>query len=203
MAALPDCLVHYYLKGRRPFQSLSALDDEQALPIMQALASDAAFGRRFQQPLAYLHRRRATEQWVRRAFIAKGGTPILAYPIYMVLGRSPWIEAQADETPGADVGGRITVPLAYFGAGDVSFTYPDSMISLDFAEEQPPGLFRPDLHGHVFTRSEILTLVAQRGHPEDDWEPRLPSHMAPYIEAQVWNEAPLAKYADLAPPGVE
>ena len=46
---------------------------------------------RFKDPLGYLHDRQRTEQWVRAEFIAKGGQPVEPYPIYMVLGFSPWI----------------------------------------------------------------------------------------------------------------
>jgi hypothetical protein len=32
--------------------------------------------------------------------------------------------------------------------------------------------------------------------PEEDWEPRLPEHLAPYVEAQVWNKQPLLIYQE-------
>ena len=30
--------------------------------------------------------------------------------------------------------------------------------------------------------------------PEEAWQPALPRHLAPYIEAQVWNHARLTDY---------
>jgi hypothetical protein len=155
---------------------------------MRALADDTIFGERFKDPEWYLGARRKTEQWTRAAFIAKGGTPRETCPVYMTLGRSSWIEAGSQ--PGDPY--PIALPLSIFDEGDVSFTYPDSMVSHWFWMDKPPELYHPDVHGIVFTRSEILALVEERGLPED-WEMGLSPGIAPYIEAQVWNLEPLKK----------
>ena len=181
-------LTHYHQRGTPPFRSLSTLSDDEALQLMTALCDDTHFGERFKDPLNYLHNRRRTEEWVRAEFVAKGGQPVEPYPIYMVLGFSPWIERAV---PAAFSTGEIRVPLSVLAEGDVSFTYPDSMISHWFGQDQTIEYYQPAYHGKVFTRSEILAIVAVRGLPEDGWEPRLPDHLAPYIEAQVWNRAPL------------
>jgi hypothetical protein len=186
-----DYLTHYYTKGTPPFRSLSTLPDEEALHLMTGLADDTHFGARFKDPLNYLHQRRRTEEWVRAEFSAKGGQPVEPYPIYMVLGFSPWI---ARAVPATFSAGEIRIPLAVLAEGDVSFTYPDSMISHWFGQDQPIEYYQSAYHGKVFTRSEILAIVALRGLPEDGWEPRLPDHLAPYIEAQVWNREPLLAY---------
>lgn len=199
MFATPTVLTHYFLPGATPFRSLSPLPDAEAMAIMRALYADTPFAARFQDPLDYLTRRRRTEQWVRAGFIAKGGRPRSAYPVYMVLGRSPWIERNIGDLEQC----CVRIPLAAFGEGDVSFTYPDSMISLWFATDQPPAYYRPDLHGHIFTRGEILALVREHGMPEAGWQPALPPDLAPYIEAQVWNFAPLAEYAGSHTAGVQ
>jgi hypothetical protein len=148
---------------------------------------------RFKNPVQYLHNRRQTEQWVREAFIAKGGQPQATYPICMVLGASKWIEKHAPD-PDPDAHGEIRIPLSAFQEGDVSFTYPDSMISLWFGRDKPPEYYQPDYHGKIFTRTEILSIVEMKGVPEEAWETNLPSNLAPYIEAQVWNHKPLLKY---------
>jgi hypothetical protein len=183
-----DYLTHYYTKGTPPFRSLSALSDEEALPLMTALCDDTPYGERFKDPLNYLRNRRRTEEWVRAEFSTKGGQPVEPYPVYMVLGFSPWIERAVPITFSTC---QIRFPLSIFQEGDVSFTYPDSMLSHWFSQDQPIEYYQPDYHGKVFTRSEMLAIVAARGMPEDGWEPRLPDHLAPYIEAQVWNRAPL------------
>jgi len=190
---LADYLTHYYIKGTPPFRSLSTLPDDNALALMQALYDETLFGARFRDPLQYLHDRQRTEQWVRSEFIVKGGRPQEPYPIYMALGSSPWLVKAVPETPQH---GEIRIPLAVFQEGDVSFTYPDSMLSRWFGADRPAEYYQPDYHGKVFTRSEILAIVAARGLPEEGWEPRLPDHLAPYIEAQVWNKQPLLAYQE-------
>ena len=186
-----DYLTHYYRRGTPPFRSLSTLPDDEALQLMTALCDDTPFGERFKDPLNYLHQRRRTEEWVRAEFIAQGGRPQELYPIYMVLGGSPWIEQAVPLTFRTC---QIRFPLTIFQEGDVSFTYPDSMISHWFGQDRPIEYYQPAYHGKVFMRSEVLAIVAARGLPEEGWKPGLPDHLAPYIEAQVWNSEPLFRY---------
>lgn len=186
-----DHLTYYYKRGTEPFRSLSALPDDEAIRIMEALCDDTPYGARFKNPAQYMRDRRETERWVREAFIAKGGRPREAYPIPMVLGESKWM---ASVSPDPSAHAEIRVPLSDFTAYDVSFTYPDSMISLWFGREKPAEYYRPEVHGKVFTMSEILSIVESKGLPEEEWETNLPSDLAPYIEAQVWNHEPLVKY---------
>jgi len=98
------------------------------------------------------------------------------------------------QAPDPDAHGEIRIPLSIFTEYDVSFTYPDSMISLWFGREKPKEYYLPDYHGKVFTLSEILSIVGEKGLPEEDWETNLPSDLAPYIEAQVWNHKLLEIY---------
>ena len=186
-----DYLTHYYKPGRQPFQSLSVLPEAEAVRIMQDLYEETVFSSRFKDPGQYLFDRKQTEQWVRQKFLEKGGCPRETHPVYMVLGSSRWISTHALlEGPL----GEIRVPLSAFQPGDVSFTYPDSMISLWFGTDQPPEYYLPEYHGKVFTLAEILDIVEERGVPEECWETHLPDDLAPYIEAQVWNHNPLLKY---------
>ncbi|HSR30601.1 MAG TPA: hypothetical protein VLY63_08545 [Anaerolineae bacterium] len=186
-----DYLTYYYTRGTEPFRSLSALPDEKALRIMEELCDDTPYGARFKDPVQYMRDRKQTERWVREEFIAKGGKPRESYPIPMVLGASKWMAKQA---PNPDAHGEIRIPLSVFAETDVSFTYPDSMISLWFGREKPVEYYQPEVHGKVFTVSEILSIVEARGLPEEAWKTNLPSNLAPYIEAQVWNHEPLMVY---------
>jgi len=186
-----DYLTYYYKRGTEPFLSLSALPDEEAVEIMKALCDDTPYGRRFKDPIGYMQSRRETERWVREEFIAKGGRPQEPYPIPMVLGSSKWMVRVA---PVKELHAEIRIPLAVFTEYDVSFTYPDSMVSLWLGREKPVEYYQPEYHGKVFTVSEILSIVAARGLPEEEWETNLPSDLPPYIEAQVWNHGPLMEY---------
>lgn len=186
-----DYLTHYYSSTIGPFQSLSSLPDEAAIKIMAELADDTPYGARFKDPARYLRDRRATEQWVRAGFIAKGGRPHDRYPIPMVLGSSKWM---AKNAPNREGNAEIRIPLSILNEHDVSFTYPDSMISHWFGRDKPAAYYLPDLHGQIFTLPEILSLVEERGMPEEDWDAHLPDHLAPYIEAQVWRHDRLQDY---------
>jgi hypothetical protein len=186
-----DYLTHYYMSDKEPFQSLSSLPDEEAIKIMEKLSDDTPFGERFKNPIQYLTNRKDTERWVREVFIAKGGRPKDKYPIPMVLGSSRWLEEAA---PDRNKHAEIRIPLSVFTEYDVSFTYPDSMISRWFGLEKPIEYYQPDLHGKVFTLSEILSIVDEKGMPEEDWGINLPRDLAPYIEAQVWRHELLVEY---------
>jgi hypothetical protein len=189
-----EFLTHIYRRGAEPFQSLSALSDEEALPIMKSLyLAESAYWGRFEDPLAYLHARRQTENWLRQAFIAKGGKPQLPYPIYFMVGNPPWLERAADPATVASTT-RIEVPVSILAEGDISFTYPDSMVTLLLEHLKDPEIYQPDYHGKLFTLSEMRAIVAVKGMPDEGWETRAPDHLAHYIEAQVWNRKPLLKF---------
>src|SRR5574341_1264007 len=165
-----DYLTHYYRIDNEPFQSLSAMPDEEAIKIMEKLSDDTPYGERFKNPVQYLKDRKDSEQWVREGFIAKGGKPKDKYPIPMVLGSSKGLVGVA---PDREKHGEIRIPLSMFTEYDVSFTYPDSMISREFGREKPAEYYQAELNGIVFTLSEILTIVEKKGMPEEDWETNL------------------------------
>ena len=187
-------LTHYYRRGSEPFRSLSSLPEADALRIMQDLYIEgSAIWQRFRDPLGYLRARRQTEGWLRQAFIAKGGQPTLDYPIYFVIGSPKWVQRVADPLTLATTT-EIQVPLSIFKETEISFTYPDSMVSRAMEIEKDPGYYQPGYHGNVFTRSEILAIIAQKGLPDEGWETDVPDTLAHYIEAQAWNHAPLTKF---------
>jgi hypothetical protein len=192
MASSPSTYVtHYYLRGTPPCRSLSALQDEHAISLMKDLCDDSIFGARFRDPVGYLARRRRSERWVHDEFIKKGGLPKQDFPIYFVFGESRWLVQQS---PDRQRHAELRIPIDVFDEADISFTYPDSMISLWLSLEKPRGLYLQQYHGIVFTRDEILAIVREKGDPEKDWQSNLPPTLAPYIEAQVWNVAPLEDY---------
>lgn len=186
-----DFITHYYNTDNPPFLSLSALPEHKAIEIMKSLYDDTPYGERFKHPAQYLAKRKMAEQWVRSGLIAKGGKPKAHYPIPAVLGTSKWIVKNA---PDPEKHGEIQIPLSVFTKDDISFTYPDSMISYWFGLEKPEAFFHPDLHGIIFTLPEILSIVEQKGMPEEDWDTKLTEQLAPYIEAQIWNHALLNNY---------
>jgi hypothetical protein len=189
-----DYLIHYYRTGSQPFRSLSVLPDAEAIEIMRGLyVAGSVIWERFKEPADYLHGRREVEAWLRREFIRLGGWPQEKHPVYMVLGRSKWVERMADPATLATTS-AIQVPLSILDEADVSFTYPDSMVSY-FLEQQPdPEVYQPGYHGRVFTLSQIQAIVDEKGLPEEGWETRTAADVAHYVEAQVWNRRLLLDY---------
>jgi hypothetical protein len=189
-----ETLAHLYKRGTTPFRSISALSDVEAIDIMRALYQEGSvFWERFKAPAEYLHLRRQVEEWVRREFIAKGGQPRTDYPIYMVWGRSKWMETMIDEITLATTV-EIQVPLSMFDENVVSFTYPDSMVSFLLNMERNPEYYLPEYHGQVFTLAEMRGILEVNGLPGNKWGAELPGEMANYIEAQVWDHEPLQIY---------
>jgi hypothetical protein len=199
-----DYLVHYYRTGSQPFRSLSDLPDAEAIEIMRRLyVPGSVIWERFGDPADYLRGRRQTEAWLRREFTRLDGRPQEQHPIYMVLGRSKWVERMADPATLATTS-AIEVPLSLLDEADVSFTYPDSMVSY-FLEVQPdPEVYQPGYHGRVFTLTQIRAVVEEKGLPEEGWQTRTAADVAHYVEAQVWNRRRLLDYLQEIPldPGV-
>jgi hypothetical protein len=189
-----DYLVHFFKKGGKPFRSLSTLPDCDAASIMRDLyVEGSVFWERFKDPLGYISTRRRVEQSLFDGFVAKGGRPKERYPIYMVLGRPKWTAQVADPVTVATTA-EVQVPLGILRECDVSFTYPDSMVSAMMAAEKNPQYYEPEYHGKVFTLKEIEQLIDVKGLPGEGWETRMPAHLAHYIEAQVWNREALEEY---------
>jgi hypothetical protein len=190
-----DHLIHLYKRGTQPFRTLSALREKDAILIMQSLyRAGSIFWERFEDPVAYLRLRKQIEENIRKAFIAKGGKPQAAHPIYMAFGRTKWMENDLDAVTRATTT-EIEVPLVLLEECDVSFTYPDSMVSFLLTNEKESEYYLPDFHGKVFTLSEIRSIVESSGLPGDGWGTNLPSSMPNYIEAQVWNHKPLLEFS--------
>jgi hypothetical protein len=189
-----DYLIHAYKIGTEPFRTLSALPDEKALGIMRELYMEGSiFWERFEDPARYLQLRRQVEDWLRSEFIAKGGKPRSSFPIYMMLGRSTWIQTMLDTATLATTV-EIEVPLCLFNEWDVSFTYPDSMVSFIESYQKNEESYLPEYHGKVFTLCEIRSIVEANGLPGERWGMKLSSDLPNYIEAQVWNHEPLLRY---------
>ena len=176
-------LTHYYALAARPFQSLSALDDRAALDIIYSLKERAGgVYRRFEHPESYLKSRRETERWLRTEFIRKGGKPVSDYPHYFVIDRSIWIEEGY-----AGHSNKIEVPITSFDPEQISFTYPDSMVSYWLQSQSDKDYYQPEYHGRVFTLAEIEEIIDRFGIPLREWQFEPNRQYDLFIEAQVWN----------------
>jgi hypothetical protein len=175
-------LTHYYHKNDAPFQSLSALSDDEALSTIATLCDrSGSVYRRFRNPEQYLQQRRNTERWLRQEFINKGGQPTSAYPHYFVIERSTWIEEGYNGN-----GCALQFPVSAFSPEQISFTYPDSMISYWLKSQTDQMFYRSEYHGQVFVWSEISQVIAEFGTPNQEWRTEESRQYDLFIEAQVW-----------------
>jgi hypothetical protein len=182
---LPDALYHYYECARGPFRSLSDLPPDQA---ERVLADIRRAGGTFasQRSPDYLVVRMELEERARRLFVAKGGRPRRRHPHSMILGACSWVRAWYRR------GCVLAIPLARFDPAIVSFTYGDIFPAMRVQDGRP-------YRGQVYTLRELPDLVARYGLPQE----RNPDgDLGPerYIEAQVWDDAPLAAYREGARP---
>jgi hypothetical protein len=179
-------LTHYHHKNDDPFQNLSSLTDEEALSVISNLRDrEGLVYHRFRNPEEYLKQRRETENWVRQEFIKKGGQPASVYPHYFVIERARWIEAGYNGESLA-----LQFPVSAFQPEQVSFTYPDSMISYWLKSQTDQVFYRPEYHGQVFVLNEIMEAIDVFGVPSEEWQTEETRKYDLFIEAQVWASIP-------------
>jgi hypothetical protein len=183
-------LTHYYHKEEPPFRSLSVLNIEEALTIATQLqAKEGSVYRRFKQPKKYLEARIATEKWLKEEFIKKGGEPKTTFPFYMVIENSTWIEEGYNGQSK-----KIQISVSEFNLKEISFTYPDSMISYWLKDKKQEPFYQPDYHGQVFRLDEIVQIIKKSGITVEEWKLEKTRKYDIFIEAQIWNEQGILNY---------
>jgi len=182
-----NILTHYYRKGQRPFRTISSLTENEALAVMKNLYTDDPMWARFKNPQRYLNERKRTEKWLRDKFILKGGKPKHSYPVYTVLGTSGAIEQEMQSQKIE----KIEIPITLFDEDELSFTFIDSMYTIELGEKKTPEYYQEEYHAKLFTLSEIKEIIGVKGEPSGNWWGNLPSDFFPYVEAQVWNHEKL------------
>jgi hypothetical protein len=172
-------LFHYYECSRGPFVSLSDLPFAEAEQILGALRRA---GRTFASRRApdYLAIRHDLEVRVRHTFEARGGRPRRERPHSMTLEACPWLREWYIQSC------ELSIPLTAFAPDVISFTYGDIFPAMRLQDGRP-------YRGRVYTLAELPDLIQQYGLPQD-WNCDGRHGPERYIEAQVWDDAPLAPY---------
>ena len=186
---IPQSLFYYYETAREPFLSISELEPGRFSALMDDLGIADVVDNRFDEKWKrdfYLFFRPYTERKIRERFIQKGGKPTLIAPRYMTLGATTWFLDWYENAA------AIEIPLTEIPSTSISFTYPDSMMSLLIAEDryEPFARFKMPYHGEVFRLEELHGLIADYGLP-DESDPRNLEYGNRIIEAQIWDLAPL------------
>jgi hypothetical protein len=166
---IPGFIVHY--SRGEPFRSLSGVSEVELARVLQELNETNAWGLARFSDHEYLPRRVRVEKKLRREFILKGGRPKLEHPIYFFLGRNA--QFQQHERNKA-----YLVQLKNLPKGAVSFTYGDSMFSLDEDYRKLKGEgYLCELCPHVYTLEDLPVLFSHKIF-------KTPAHL--HIEAQLW-----------------
>jgi len=176
---VPDTLCHYYELSRGPFRNLSDLPLDEAEAVLAALRRQHD-GFASQRSADYLTIRRELESRVRERFIAKGGRPLRECPHSLTLGACDWVKSWYA------FGCELRIPLAQFSAEQVSFTYGDLFPAMRYGDGKP-------YRRQVYTLAELPGLIAAYGLPQV-WNADGRHGPDRYIEAQIWDDAPLAAY---------
>lgn len=176
---LPDALYHYYEHSRGPFRNLSDLPQAEAEAVLAELRRQRD-GFASQRSADYIAIRRALEDRVRERFIALGGQPTRERPHYMTVGACAWVQSWYTH------GCALAIPLAAFAPEQVSFTYGDLFPAMRYGDGKP-------YRQQVYTLDDLPDLIATYGLPQV-WNADGQHGPDRYIEAQVWDDAPLAAY---------
>jgi hypothetical protein len=179
MGLVPQVLSHYYEKSMGAFRSLSDLPADQAEQVMATIRADG-IGFASKRSEDYLTVRAELETRVRHLFIDKGGRPTRLHPHSMILGTCEWLKSWYPD------GQELCIPLAQFNPDSVSFTYGDLFPAMRYQDGK-------SFRGQVYRMGELESLIQQFGLPQD-WNSD--GRLGPdrYIEAQVWDDAPLQPY---------
>ena len=168
------------------FRSLTSLPFEEAKAVMHAQYPGESWIENF------LNRRYESDKTLREKFIAIGGKPVRASPVYFTLGENEGLKTWFDNLD------WIKIPVSEFDSDTVSFTYGDNF-----------AIFNPDLNtgeeywGNIYKYDGILKLIEKYGFPEDppyNMKERIFPKDKPinrylkYIEAHVWSDEILDKY---------
>src|SRR5215468_1667306 len=122
MPGFPGVVTHNYDPARGPFRNLCALPIPEAEAVLESIRRS---GTRTIKP-DYLQRRLDAETWLTTQSRLKLGETPLVRPIYFFLG---------DFADGLDRSRphSFVLPLTALPPSAVTFTYPDSMSSLEIA----------------------------------------------------------------------
>jgi hypothetical protein len=173
---IPDFLTHYYEQSRGAFRNLSDLPPDEAEAVLSAIRARGE-GFASQRAAGYLTIRRELEAFVRARFIEKGGQPTRERPHYLILGACDWLQSWYAH------GAEVRIPLCKFDAKIVSFTYGDTFPAMRYGDGKP-------WRRQVYTLADLPELVARYGLPQD-WNADGSHGPDRYVEAQVWDDAPL------------
>lgn len=188
---IPNYATHYFLKDKEPFLNLSDLPEDKLKTVVQDFDKRRAKNNRFNRVYGgrYMELRRKTEEKLKELFILSGGKPKRNVPHYFVLGEYYWFKNLCPDTC------EVRIPLSFFSNEAVSFTYPDSFVSMGFMPEFGLKVDKRDYHDKVFNLHNLESIIDKYGFPEDDVSHNYGNYVneefEKFIEIQVWDDTPI------------
>lgn len=167
------CIVNYCHRNCAPLQNIMRLPKEEAFTLAYKMAAQNKYTTafyRFADFKNYYPRRLETDGLLHTRFIELGGKPSQEHPLSFVLQGSEFLDNWFD-------GGIVTtIPLSRIHADHISFTYGDSMSTLEkqgaFTMLTKDMLFK-EISDYDGTLEKFLANAASQYH---------------YIEVQVWDD---------------
>jgi len=182
---IPKYLYHYYESENGPFRNITEFGFEKATDIQRKIST----GPNSKRLPNYIDLRFALETRLKQQFILKGGQPNRDDPFYFTLGECAWLKSWY-ANPGV-----VKIPLSDFKPEQISFTYPDSMISFQLHDEPQYAAYRKEYNGQVFLLNEMDDLITKYGLPtEEKWKTEEKMNYDRYIEVQVWDDLIVNEY---------
>lgn len=192
---VPKTITHYFSAADGPLKNLSDVPQEDISAVISTLVQ-----RRKETPshrrvfgMTYMKMRRDTELSLRKKFIEKGGKPERDAPHYFLLGTCDWFAGLYPDSK------SISLNLNDLSNKTVSFTYPDSFVSMRVGEKYglPLDPIAP-YHEQVFLLDELPQIIDTYGLPDgrvgDDYDGYEKRKFEKYIEVQLWSDAPVQQY---------
>jgi hypothetical protein len=170
-------ITNYCDKRCSPMSSITRLPIKEAYSLAKELSqyssvSFTSFSRfRDKDFDGYYKKRIRTEKWLYNSFIALGGKPQSAQPLYFVLGESSYLNNWFEN------GVKTKLLLNSIDPADISFTFGDSMSKMDCED-------RMDL----FDKESLLNFIYENTHDVSIFLNELDKQNR-YIEAQLWNDS--------------
>ena len=167
------CIVNYCHRNCTPLQNIMRLPKDEAFALAREMAEqnkDTTAFYRFADFENYYPRRVKTDMLLHTRFIELGGKPSQEHPLSFVLQGRAFLDNWFD-------GGMVTtIPLNRIGSEHISFTYGDSMTTLEkhgtFTMLTKDMLFQ-DILDYGGTLENFLANISDQYH---------------YIEVQVWDD---------------
>lgn len=184
-------VTHYHLSDKAPFLNLCDLKGKELEKVVNELEDKRIQNSNFNRVYGgkYLELRRKTENKLLKLFIEAGGKPKRSSPHYFVLGESFWFKHLCPDTK------EVQIPLKYFASNSISFTYPDSFVSMGYMPEFGLKVNEKPYHGKVFRLNELPELIKEYGIPKDDFRKEYDNYIheefEKFIEVQVWDDSPI------------